>query len=198
MTAAQRQPTRFVLALDADCFTLAPRARIFARYLGEGRAGGFPSLQAPRATGRAAAASPGALPACLCLVETSRKDLGGVAIALALKQALAEPVIGVRRQPIARIFLHEGAQAFLGERVVLAQHVAVGEVVFVLRLSVVGAITICWRRSVPLGLRGGGGGKRARYLAHLRRVGGAFAAVLGHDAEIERRAGLRGRRGAPT
>src|SRR6266508_2332903 len=56
-----------------------------------------------------------------------------VAEALALEQALAEPIGGVARHLVARMFLQEGAKAVLRQRVVLAQHIAVGEVVFVFR-----------------------------------------------------------------
>src|SRR5882724_11406084 len=50
---------------------------------------------------------------------------GGIAEALALKQTLAEPVLRVRRQPIARIFTQERAKAVFGERVILVHDIAV-------------------------------------------------------------------------
>src|SRR5207237_62497 len=57
----------------------------------------------------------------------------GFAIALALELALTEPILRIGRQTIAREFAQEGAEAFLGERIVLAHDVAIGEVVIVLR-----------------------------------------------------------------
>src|SRR6266545_3407193 len=57
----------------------------------------------------------------------------GVAVALALKQALAQPVLRVGGEPVARIAAQEGAEAVFGERVVAAQDIAIGEVVGVLR-----------------------------------------------------------------
>src|SRR5262249_12657947 len=57
--------------------------------------------------------------------------LRGIRIALALEQRLAEPIVRVGYQPIARVFFEERAEAVLGERIVLVQNIPVGEVVFV-------------------------------------------------------------------
>src|SRR5262245_51046027 len=56
-----------------------------------------------------------------------------IAVALALKLALAEPESGIAGEPIVGIFAQEVAEAVLVEGIVLAQHVTVGEVVFVAR-----------------------------------------------------------------
>src|SRR5262245_58147106 len=56
-----------------------------------------------------------------------------VAVALALELTLAEPEGGIAGEPIVGIFAQEVAEAVLGEGIVLAQHVTVGEVVFVAR-----------------------------------------------------------------
>src|SRR5262245_34592645 len=56
-----------------------------------------------------------------------------VAVALTLELALAEPEGGITGEPIVGISAQEVAEAVLGEGIVLAQHVAVGEVVFVAR-----------------------------------------------------------------
>src|SRR5262245_5538424 len=57
-----------------------------------------------------------------------KEGFRGVAEALALEQAFAEPIGGVAGEPIAGILVQEVTEAVLGERVVLAQHIAVGEV----------------------------------------------------------------------
>src|SRR5207237_5125761 len=67
-----------------------------------------------------------------------------IAEALALEQALAEPILHIGRKPIARVFAQEGAEAVVGERVVLAHQVTVGEVVIVLG-------TVRWRQRRDLG-----------------------------------------------
>src|SRR5262249_36159897 len=55
-------------------------------------------------------------------------------VLLALEQALAQPELRIGGPAVAWIFLQEGAEAVLGHRVVLAQHVPVGEIVGVLGL----------------------------------------------------------------
>src|SRR5580704_15837440 len=62
------------------------------------------------------------------VARDEQEQLGSVAVFLALEQALAQPVIGVRRPGVARVFLQEDAEALVGEGIVLVQHVAVGEV----------------------------------------------------------------------
>src|SRR3984893_17250309 len=57
----------------------------------------------------------------------------GVAVILALEHALAKPKLCVRCHPIARVALEEVTQRVLGKRVVLAQQVAVTEIVGVAR-----------------------------------------------------------------
>src|SRR6516225_3839516 len=75
-------------------------------------------------------------------------------VALTLEQRLAEPVVGVRDHAVAWMFLQKSAKALLGKRIVLAQHISVGEVVLVLwRVARshhhlgggTGAIGIAWR-----------------------------------------------------
>src|SRR3954452_17904317 len=59
------------------------------------------------------------------------ESFGGIAIALALEHGLAEPIVGVRNQAVARILLHESAQCVFGERIVFSQHVTISEIVLV-------------------------------------------------------------------
>src|SRR5262245_6446617 len=101
-----------------------------------------------------------------------------VTVALALELALAEPESGIAGEPIVGIFAQEVAEAVLGEGIVLAQHVAVGEVVFVARRL---------RRR-----QGGGhaGGDATRRLSR-RRIAGRP-----HIGEIERRIGHASTRSA--
>src|SRR5262245_12459751 len=94
-----------------------------------------------------------------------------VAVALALELALAEPEGGIAGEPIVGIPAQEVAEAVLGERVVLAQHVAVGEVVFVARRL----------RRRQRGEHTGGGATRR--LSRRRTAGRS------HIGEIERRIG---------
>src|ERR1700722_11913039 len=56
---------------------------------------------------------------------------GGVAILLLLEQTFAEPVLSLRRQVIARILAQKATETFGREHVILAQNVAIGEVVLV-------------------------------------------------------------------
>src|SRR5262245_7676721 len=56
-----------------------------------------------------------------------------VAEATALEHAFAEPIGGVAGEPIIGIFAQEAVEGIFSERVVLAQHIAVGEIVFVAR-----------------------------------------------------------------
>src|SRR5262249_38027600 len=108
------------------------------------------------------------------------EGFGGIAPALALVEALAEQILRVHGEPVAREFLQEAAEAFLGERIVLAQEVAVGEVVSVLR-------AVGGRERGDLCAAGAG-------IAGRRGVVGASAGrrerrVAGERGQIERRAG---------
>src|SRR5262245_29341669 len=97
----------------------------------------------------------------------------GVAVALALEHAFAQPIGSISDEPIIGIFAQEAAEGVFGEGVVLAQHIAVGEVVFVAR-----------------GLRRRKRGKRAAAsrpaARRLRRHG---AVRRSHAREIKRCAG---------
>ena len=135
----------------------------------------------------------GALPECSYLVETARKDSRRVAIALALIQAFAQPILRVRHQPFVRIFFQEIAEGLFGQRVVLVQHIAVSEIVFVLRLG-----RRRQRRQLRAGrwMRGGGGGiglavtGSAFEIGAAGCVGGRRARRIGRERrQIERRAG---------
>ena len=54
-------------------------------------------------------------------------------VALALEQALAKPEFRIGGAAIGRIFLQERLEGVFSQRVVLAQHVAVAEIIGVLR-----------------------------------------------------------------
>src|SRR5262249_19324044 len=75
-----------------------------------------------------------------------------LAEAAALEHAFAEPIGGVAGEPIIGIFAQEAVEGIFSERVVLAQHIAVGEIVFVAR-----GLGGSGRGA----LGGGGGGARA-------------------------------------
>src|SRR5882762_4683868 len=88
----------------------------------------------------------------------------GVAILLALEVAFAEPVLRVRDQGIARIFLREIFHGLFGQRIVLALHVADAEIELVL-----------WRRrGRQRRQRGAGAGRtrRRQRAAGRQRAGG--------------------------
>src|SRR5262245_54821032 len=95
-----------------------------------------------------------------------------VAEAVALEHAFAEPIGGVAGEPIIGILAQETVEGVFGERVVLAQHIAVSEIVFVAR-----------------GLRGRERGQRAAGSRVLRRLPRLWAAWRSHGCEIERRGG---------
>src|SRR3984957_5680838 len=61
------------------------------------------------------------------------EGFGGVAVALPLEQAFAQPVLGLGRHPVAGIFAQERAESVLRQRVVLVQDIAVGKVVIIPR-----------------------------------------------------------------
>src|ERR1035441_10496982 len=101
------------------------------------------------------------------VLEFSRDRQEGfrrVAIALALEQALAQPILRVRHQLFVRIFAQEIAERLLGQRVIFVQHIAIRHVVFVLRRR-------RRRQRCKLGA-GGAGVARRRQLRrrHRRRV----------------------------
>src|SRR5919198_888350 len=73
----------------------------------------------------------GRLGARLVFGRDVEECLRRVAETLALEQTFAEQEGGLANEAVVGISLEEAAKAVLGERVVLAQHVAVGEVVFI-------------------------------------------------------------------
>src|ERR1700730_14831455 len=103
------------------------RTGIFAQHLSERRAGGL--LLAEH---RERLAEPqqrvGRLGGGFIFGRDVEEGFGGVAIALPLEQAFAEPILGLGRHPVAGIFAQEGAESVFRQRIVLAQDVAVGEV----------------------------------------------------------------------
>src|SRR5439155_13877012 len=100
-------------AADALLFTLDAllhahrRARIFAQDLAERCAGRFPLAERGQRLAEPEQCV-GGLGGGLVFGRDIEERFGGVAIALALKHALAEPVLRVGRQPVARIFAEEG------------------------------------------------------------------------------------------
>src|SRR5262249_32277464 len=121
------------LLFPVDALLHADRcARILAQDFAERRAGGFllterrERLTEPQQRVRR-------LGGGFVFGRHVEEALGGVAVALTLEQALPQPVLCLRRHPIVGIALEETAEAILGERVVAAQDVAVGEIVAVLR-----------------------------------------------------------------
>src|ERR1043165_8599152 len=99
------QPTRFC-SRSADCFTFAP-ARGYLRGISAkvaqaasrsfSAASDWPSRSSESgARGPDPQQRTGRAPRFVVLGRDLEKDLGGVTIALALKQRLAEPVVGVR------------------------------------------------------------------------------------------------------
>src|SRR6202030_4175245 len=108
------------------------RAGIFAQHLSERRAGGLFLAQH-----RERLAEPQQRVARLgggfIFGRDIEEGFGGVAIALPLEQAFAQPILRLGRHPVAGIFAQEGAKSVLGQRIVLAQDIAVGEVVIILR-----------------------------------------------------------------
>src|SRR5262249_34084689 len=57
----------------------------------------------------------------------------GIAKALPLEHAFAQPVGRIADEPIIGISAQEGAEGVFGKGIVLAQHIAIGEVVYVAR-----------------------------------------------------------------
>src|SRR5665213_1787915 len=106
--------------------------RIFPRHLAKGGAGGLLLLQ-----GRQRLSQPQqGFRSLRRFVEFGRyrkKGLGGVAITLALKKALPQPVLRIRRQRIAGVFFREVAHGLFRQRIILALHVTDTEIEFVFR-----------------------------------------------------------------
>src|ERR1700759_5203200 len=75
----------------------------------------------------------GGLGARLEFLRQRQEGVGCTAIVLALEHALAEPVLRLGREAVARIAPHEVAEGILGEGVVLVQEIAVAEIVDVAR-----------------------------------------------------------------
>src|SRR3984893_8742923 len=132
------QLRHFALALNPllltvdGCFDAARGARIFPRHFAECRAGGLLLLQR-----RQRLSEPqqlvGRLARSIEFGGDAEEGFRGVAILLALEEALAEPILRVRDQGIAGIFLREVAHGFFGQRIILALHVADAEIELVLR-----------------------------------------------------------------
>ena len=152
------------------------RARIFAQHFRERRAGRLAlahrrqRLTEPQQRIRRARV-------VLKLGRNAQELLGGVAIALALEHALAEPVLRFRHEPVAREAAQEIAEAVLGQRVVLPRDVAVGHVVAVAR-----AVGRRQRRH----LRAGAAGSARRRCRHVVRRTALLTPAL-----VRRRAGER-------
>src|SRR5262249_6095686 len=108
------------------------RLRILARHLAVGRASRLLFLQRrqrwPEPQQRVRR-----LGGAIELGRDGEEGLRGVTVALPLVQAFAEPVVRLGRQSVARVFLQEGAQRLIGQRVVLALDIAVAEIELVAR-----------------------------------------------------------------
>src|SRR5262245_50818354 len=162
-------------AADTLLFSLDPLlhrgrcARKFAQDFSERRAG---RLLLPERGKRLSEAQKriGCLGGGLVFGRDLEKGFRRVAEALALEHAFAEPVGGVADEPIIRIFAQEAMEGVFSERVVLAQHIAISEIVFVAR-----------------GLRGRERSERAAGSRVLRRLPRQRAARRSHGCEIERR-----------
>src|SRR5581483_10875593 len=124
------------------------------------------------------------------LGRNRQERFGGVAILLALKQALAEPIVCLGHQPIARILFKESAEPFRRLRIVLVLQKAVGEIVLAFRrcrrrqarLHRSGAARIDRRRWRQIANAVRHFGRRHRYVRQVKRRPGLT------------RAGLRNRR----
>src|SRR6476619_7465830 len=99
------------------------------------------------------------------------ESFGRVAVALTLEQAFAQPIGGVAGHAVAGISAQEAAKALLGECIVLAQHVAIGEVVLVTR-----------------GLRGRQRGDHRAAGVGIAKRGSGRTARRTHGRQIERSA----------
>src|SRR3954447_10087124 len=108
------------------------RARIFAQDLAERGTGRFLLAQGGERLAEAQQRLR-CLAGCFVFGRHREEGLRRVAELLPLEQAFAEPIVRVGRQPIAGEFNQEAAEAIFRKPVVLAQHVAISEVVVVLR-----------------------------------------------------------------
>src|SRR3569832_1739108 len=110
------------------------RLRIFAADLGERGAGRFLLLQRRKRLAETQQRIR-RLAGMLVLGRYGEEGLGRVAIVLLLIERLAHPVLRVRDQLVLGIFADEVAEGLRREAVILVQHIAIGEVVFVLWLG---------------------------------------------------------------
>src|SRR6185312_13124239 len=162
---------RTLLFLGDAALHVGGGLRIFAADLGERGAGGFllvhggERLAEPQQRLRR-------LAAVLELGRDREEGFSRVAVALLLEQALAEPILRVGHQALLRMLPDEVAEGLLGQPVIFVQHIAVGHVVFVLRLR-------RGRQGRELRI---GVARRLRR-AWLRSTGGRR-----HSVEVERRA----------
>src|SRR6202012_2116034 len=118
-----------LLAVDGG-FHAGGGARILAHHLAEGGASGLLFLQRRE---RLSEPQQRIRRLCRLLVFAGdvEEDFRRVAILLTLEITLAKPVLGIADQRIGRIFHGEVLHGLLGERVILALHVADAEVIFV-------------------------------------------------------------------
>src|SRR5271168_2177656 len=102
-------------------------ARVFAQHFAERSAGRFlfaqrgKRLAKPQQRLRCASGR-------LIFRRNGEKRFRGVAILLLLEETFAEPVLGLRRQAIARILAQEAAEGVRGKRIILVQNVAIGQI----------------------------------------------------------------------
>src|SRR5207248_6409794 len=110
----------------------------------------------------------------------TQKGLRRIAILLALEETLAEPVLRIREQRVARVFLREVLHGCFGERIILALHIADAEIELVARRL--------------RGRRGGKGGAaraaRRRWRQTALRI--ARSAGVGEIERVARPAAARG------
>src|SRR5207245_11438483 len=96
-------------------------ARIFSNHLAEGGAGGFLFLQRRQRLAEAKQRV-GRLAGLVVFGGHAEEGFGRLAVLLTLKIAFTEPVLRIRDQGIAGIFLREILHGLLSERIVLALH----------------------------------------------------------------------------
>src|SRR5215216_749383 len=119
------------------------------------------------------------------------EGFGGLTVALALKQAFAEPIIRFGHHPVARMLAQEAAEALLGNRIILAHQIIIGEVVFLLGRGGGGSHRLLLERAG--GVRGARRRRRqcaARRRSTRCRKRGIARRVPRQRRQIERRAGL--------
>src|ERR671930_141596 len=165
-------------AADTLLFSLDPllhrrrRARGFAHHFAERRAGRLLLAERgerlPEAQKRIGCFGDG-----FVFGRDVEEGFRGVAVALALEHAFAQPIGGIPDEPIIGIFAQEAAKGVLGEGVILAQHIAIGEVIFVAR-------GLRWRERSQ---------RAAASRPAARRLPRHGAVRRPHAREIKRRAG---------